>query len=52
VRPALETALVNAATKLTPAMFVSYQEMPYTKMVSGILLQELNGKGVIQNTCL
>jgi regulator of protease activity HflC (stomatin/prohibitin superfamily) len=52
VRPAIRTALVNAATKFDASDVMSYQRDAYTKMVSELLLQELNGKGVILNNVL
>ena len=46
VRPAIRTALVNAATKFDASDVMSLQRDAYTKMVTDILLGELNGKGV------
>jgi prohibitin 1 len=52
VRPAIRTALVNAATKFTASDVMSLQRDAYTKMVTDLLLQELNGKGVILDKVL
>ena len=52
VRPAIRTALVDAATKFDASDVMSLQRDAYTKMVSDILLQELNGKGVILDNVL
>jgi prohibitin 1 len=52
VRPAIRTALVNAATKFNASDVMSVQRDAYTKMVTDLLLQELNGKGVILDKVL
>ena len=52
VRPAIRTALVNAATKFDASDVMSLQRDAYTKMVTDLLLQELNGKGVILDNVL
>ncbi len=52
VRPAIRTALVNAATKFDASDVMSLQRDAYTKMVTELLLQELNGKGVILDNVL
>jgi len=52
VRPAIRTALVNAATKFDASDVMSLQRDAYTKMVTDLLLQELNGKGVILDKVL
>jgi regulator of protease activity HflC (stomatin/prohibitin superfamily) len=52
VRPAIRTALVNAATKFDASDVMSHQRDAYTKMVTELLLQELNGKGVILDNVL
>ena len=52
VRPAIRTALVNAATKFDASDVMSHQRDAYTKTVTEILLQELNGKGVILDNVL
>ena len=52
VRPAIRTALVNAATKFDASDVMSLQRDAYTKMVTEILLQELSGKGVILDNVL
>jgi regulator of protease activity HflC (stomatin/prohibitin superfamily) len=52
VRPAIRTALVNAATKFDASDVMSLKRDFYTKMVSDFLLQELNGKGVILDNVL
>ena len=52
VRPAIRTALVNAATKFDASDVMSLQRDAYTKTVTEILLQELNGKGVILDNVL
>jgi len=52
VRPAIRTALVNAATKFDASDVMSLQRDAYTKMVTELLLKELNGKGVILDNVL
>lgn len=52
VRPAIRTALVNAATKFDASDVMSLQRDAYTKMVTDLLLQELNGKGVFLDNVL
>jgi regulator of protease activity HflC (stomatin/prohibitin superfamily) len=52
VRPAIRTALVNAATKFDASDVMSLQRDAYTKNVTDLLLQELNGKGVILDKVL
>jgi prohibitin 1 len=52
VRPAIRTALVNAATKFDASDVMSLQRDAYTKMVTDLLLQELSGKGVILDKVL
>ncbi len=52
VRPAIRTALVNAATKFDASDVMSLQRDAYTKTVTELLLQELNGKGVILDNVL
>ncbi|HEY9166403.1 MAG TPA: prohibitin family protein [Candidatus Kryptonia bacterium] len=52
VRPAIRTALVNAATKFDASDVMSLQRDAYTKMVTELLLQELTGKGVILDNVL
>lgn len=52
VRPAIRTSLVNAATKFVASDVMSLQRDAYTKMVTELLLQELNGKGVILDNVL
>ena len=52
VRPAIRTALVNAATKFDASDVMSLQRDAYTKMVTDILLQELSGKGVVLDNVL
>ncbi len=52
VRPAIRTALVDAATKFDASDVMSLQRDAYTKMVTDILLQELAGKGVILDNVL
>ena len=52
VRPAIRTALVNAATKFDASDVMSHQRDAYTKMVTELLLQELNGKGVVLDNVL
>ena len=52
VRPAIRTALVNAATKFDASDVMSLQRDAYTKKVTDLLLQELNGKGVILDNVL
>jgi regulator of protease activity HflC (stomatin/prohibitin superfamily) len=52
VRPAIRTALVDAATKFDASDVMSLQRDAYTKMVTELLLQELKGKGVIIDNVL
>ena len=52
VRPAIRTALVNAATKFDASDVMSLQRDAYTKKVTDLLLGELNGKGVILDNVL
>ncbi|HUI64269.1 MAG TPA: prohibitin family protein [Bacteroidota bacterium] len=52
VRPAIRTALVNAATKYDASDVMSLQRDAYTKTVTDLLLQELNGRGVILDNVL
>lgn len=52
VRPAIRTALVNAATKFDASDVMSLQRDAYTKMVTDLLLQELTDKGVILDRVL
>ena len=52
VRPAIRTALVNAATKFDASDVMSLKRDAYTKMVTELLLQELNGKGVMLDNVL
>ena len=52
VRPAIRTALVNAATKFDASDVMSLQRDAYTKMVTELLLQELTGKGVVLDNVL
>jgi regulator of protease activity HflC (stomatin/prohibitin superfamily) len=52
VRPAIRTALVNAATKFDASDVMSLQRDAYTKMVTELLLQELMGKGVVLDNVL
>lgn len=52
VRPAIRTALVNAATKFDASDVMSLRRDVYTKTVTELLLQELNGKGVILDNVL
>ena len=52
VRPAIRTALVDAATKFDASDVMSLQRDAYTKMVTEILLHELSGKGVILDNVL
>jgi regulator of protease activity HflC (stomatin/prohibitin superfamily) len=52
VRPAIRTALVDAATKFDASDVMSLQRDAYTKMVTEILLQELSGKGVVLDNVL
>ena len=52
VRPAIRTALVNAATKFDASDVMSLQRDAYTKTVTELLLQELTGKGVILDNVL
>ncbi len=52
VRPAIRTALVNAATKFDASDVMSLQRDAYTKMVTDLLLQELNGRGVMLDNVL
>jgi regulator of protease activity HflC (stomatin/prohibitin superfamily) len=52
VRPAIRTALVNAATKFDASDVMSLQRDAYTKTVTDLLLQELNGRGVVLDNVL
>ena len=52
VRPAIRTALVNAATKFDASDVMSLQRDAYTKTVTELLLQELTGKGVVLDNVL
>ena len=52
VRPAIRTALVDAATKFDASDVMSLQRDAYTKMVTELLLHELNGKGVVLDNVL
>ena len=52
VRPAIRTALVNAATKYDASDVMSLQRDAYTKTVMDLLLQELNGRGVVLDNVL
>ena len=52
VRPAIRTALVNAATKFDASDVMSLQRDAYTKTVTELLLEELKGKGVILDNVL
>ncbi len=52
VRPAIRTALVDAATRFDASDVMSLQRDAYTKMVTDILLKELTGKGVILDNVL
>ena len=52
VRPAIRTALVNAATKFDASDVMSLQRDAYTKTVTELLLQELSGRGVILDNVL
>jgi prohibitin 1 len=52
VRPAIRTALVDAATKFDASDVMSLQRDAYTKTVTEHLLQELNGKGVLLDNVL
>ena len=52
VRPAIRTALVDAATKFDASDVMSLQRDAYSKMVTDILLRELTGKGVIVDNVL
>ena len=52
VRPAIRTSLVNAATKFDASDVMSLQRDAYTKMVTELLLRELNGKGVFIDNVL
>ena len=52
VRPAIRTALVNAATKFDASDVMSLQRDAYTKTVTELLLQELNGRGVVLDNVL
>ena len=52
VRPAIRTALVNAATKFDASDVMSLQRDAYTKTVTDLLLQELLGKGVVLDNVL
>ena len=52
VRPAIRTALVNAATKFDASDVMSLQRDAYSKMVTDILLRELKGKGILIDNVL
>ncbi len=52
VRPAIRTALVNAATKFDASDVMSLQRDAYTKMVTELLLQEMKGRGVVVDNVL
>lgn len=52
VRPAIRTALVNAATKFDASDVMSLRRDAYTKMVTELLLGELSGKGVVLDNVL
>ncbi len=52
VRPAIRTSLVNAATKFDASDVMSLQRDAYTKMVTELLLKELNGRGVVLDNVL
>ena len=52
VRPAIRTALVNAATKFDASDVMSLQRDAYTKTVTDLLLQELTGRGVVLDNVL
>ncbi len=52
VRPAIRTALVNAATKFDASDVMSLQRDAYTKTVTELLLQELKGRGVVLDNVL
>ncbi len=52
VRPAIRTALVDAATRFDASDVMSLQRDAYTKMVTELLLQELSGRGVILDNVL
>jgi len=52
VRPAIRTALVDAATKFDASDVMSLQRDAYSKMVTELLLKELSGKGVILDNVL
>ena len=52
VRPAIRTALVDAATKFDASDVMSLQRDAYSKMVTEILLHELLGKGIIIDNVL
>lgn len=52
VRPAIRTALVNAATKFDASDVMSLQRDAYTKTVTELLLQELTGRGVLLDNVL
>ncbi len=52
VRPAIRTALINAATKFDASDVMSLQRDAYSKMVTEILLHELSGKGIIVDNVL
>jgi regulator of protease activity HflC (stomatin/prohibitin superfamily) len=52
VRPAIRTALVNAATKFDASDVMSLKRDVYTKTVTDLLLQELNGRGVVLDNVL
>jgi regulator of protease activity HflC (stomatin/prohibitin superfamily) len=52
VRPAIRTALVNAATRFDASDVMSLRRDAYTKTVTELLLGELTGKGVILDNVL
>ena len=52
VRPAIRTALVNAATKFDASDVMSLKRDVYTKTVTELLLEELKGRGVILDNVL
>ena len=52
VRPAIRTALVDAATKFDASDVMSLQRDAYSKTVTDILLRELKGKGIIVDNVL
>jgi len=52
VRPAIRTALVDAATRFDASDVMSLQRDAYTKTVTDLLLHELSGKGVLLDNVL